>query len=88
MALLPALGFDYAPGDCIARLAAAGLEPLDELVLAYSVEGFGMTRGTLRSGLEMMKGGDVVYEQEEWRRRRAASSRRASSSRRRSAASR
>ena len=67
VALLPALGFDYAPGDCIARLAAAGLEPLDELVLAYSVEGFGMTRGTLRSGLEMMKGGDVVYEQEEWR---------------------
>ena len=66
VALLPALGFDYAPGDCIARLAAAGLEPLDELVLAYSVEGFGMTRGTLRSGLEMMKGGDVVYEAGGW----------------------
>ena len=63
MALLPALGFDYAPGDCIARLAPAGLEPLDELVLAYAVEGFGMTRGTLRSAIEMMKGGDVVYEQ-------------------------
>ena len=68
VALVPALGFDYALGDCIARLAAAGLEPLDELVLAYAVEGFGMTRGTLRSGLEMMKGGDVVYEDEQWRR--------------------
>jgi short subunit dehydrogenase-like uncharacterized protein len=67
VALLPALGFDYAPGDCIARLAAAGLEPLDELVLAYAVEGFGMSRGTLRSGLEIMKGGDVVYEDEGWR---------------------
>jgi short subunit dehydrogenase-like uncharacterized protein len=67
VALLPALGFDYAFGDCIARLAATGLEPLDELTLAYCVEGFGMSRGTLRSGLEMMKGGDVVYEDERWR---------------------
>ncbi len=67
VALLPALGFDYAFGDCIARLAARDLEPLDELTLAYAVEGFGMTRGTLRSGLEMMKGGDVVYEDEQWK---------------------
>jgi short subunit dehydrogenase-like uncharacterized protein len=67
VALLPALGFDYAPGDCIAKLAAAGLEPLDELTLAYAVEGFGMSRGTLKSGLEIMKGGDVVYEDERWR---------------------
>jgi short subunit dehydrogenase-like uncharacterized protein len=66
VALMPGLGFDYAFGDCIARLAATGLEPLDGLTLAYSVEGFGMTRGTLRSGLEMMKGGDVVYEDERW----------------------
>ena len=68
VALLPALGFDYAPGDCISRLAAGGIEPLDELVLAYAVEGFGLSRGTLRSALEMMKGGDVVYEDERWRR--------------------
>jgi short subunit dehydrogenase-like uncharacterized protein len=67
VALVPALGFDYAFGDCIARLAASDLEPLDELTVAYSVEGFGMTRGTLRSGLEMMKGGDVVYEDEQWK---------------------
>lgn len=67
VALLPALGFDYAPGDCIASLAAGGHEPLDELVLAYDVEGFGMSRGTLRSALVAMKGGDVVYEDEQWR---------------------
>jgi short subunit dehydrogenase-like uncharacterized protein len=66
VALVPALGFDYAPGDCIASLAARGLEPLDEIVLAYSMEGFGMTRGTLRSALEMMKGGDLVYEDGRW----------------------
>ena len=67
VALVPALGFDYAPGDCIARLVSRGHEPLDELVLAYSVRGFGMSRGTMRSGLEIVKGGDVVYEDGEWR---------------------
>jgi short subunit dehydrogenase-like uncharacterized protein len=67
VALVPALGFDYAPGDCIARLAARGHEPLEELVLAYAVRGFGMSRGTMRSGLEIMKGGDVVYEDGDWR---------------------
>jgi len=66
VALVPAMGFDYAPGDCIARLAANDLEPLERLTLAYSVKGFGMSRGTMRSGLEMMKGGDVVYEDRDW----------------------
>ncbi len=67
VALVPALGFDYAPGDCLAHLTARGHEPLDELVVAYAIRGFGMTRGTLRSGLEMMKGGDVIYEDGDWR---------------------
>jgi short subunit dehydrogenase-like uncharacterized protein len=65
--LVPALGFDYSPGDCIARLTARGREPLEELVLAYAVEGLGMTRGTMRSGLEIVKGGDFVYEDGNWR---------------------
>jgi short subunit dehydrogenase-like uncharacterized protein len=67
VAQIPALGFDYLPGDLIARIAADGREPLDELVLAYAVKGFGMTRGTMRSALEMMKGGDLVYEDGDWR---------------------
>jgi short subunit dehydrogenase-like uncharacterized protein len=67
VALVPAIGFDYLPGDCIARLAAEGHEPLEELVIAYHVEGFGMSRGTLRSALEMMPGGDVVYDDGDWR---------------------
>jgi short subunit dehydrogenase-like uncharacterized protein len=54
IALIPACGFDYVPGDCIAKIAAAGFEPLDEIVLGYSVQGFGMSRGTLKSALEMM----------------------------------
>ena len=67
VALVPAIGFDYLPGDFIARIAAEGHEPLEELVIAYDVTGFGMSRGTLRSALEMMKGGDVVYEAGDWR---------------------
>jgi short subunit dehydrogenase-like uncharacterized protein len=67
VALVPALGFDYAPGDCIARRTASGHEPLEELVMAYAVKGFGMSRGTMRSGLEIVKGGDVVYEDGDWR---------------------
>jgi short subunit dehydrogenase-like uncharacterized protein len=67
VALVPALGFDYAPGDCIAGLAARGHEPLEEVVLAYAVRGFGMSRGTMRSALEIAKGGDVVYTDGDWR---------------------
>jgi short subunit dehydrogenase-like uncharacterized protein len=67
VALVPALGFDYVPGDCIARLAAEGHEPLDELVVAYAVSGFGASIGTLRSTLEILKGGDVVYSDGGWR---------------------
>ena len=29
LALVPACGFDYVPGDCIARLVARGHEPLE-----------------------------------------------------------
>jgi short subunit dehydrogenase-like uncharacterized protein len=67
VALVPAVGFDYLPGDCIARLAAEGHEPLEELVVAYNVDGFGMSRGTLRSALEAMQGGGVVYDDGDWR---------------------
>ena len=66
VALVSGLGFDYAPGDCLARLAAQGLKPLEEMVLAYDVDGFGMSRGTLRSALEAMKGGDVIYRDGRW----------------------
>ena len=49
VALVTAMGFDYAPGDMIAALTAEGMEPLDEIVLAYAVRGFGATRGTALS---------------------------------------
>jgi len=51
VAVVPAMGFDYVPGDLISNLTARGHEPLRELVVAYAVAGFGVTRGTLRSAL-------------------------------------
>ena len=67
VALVPALGFDYAPGDCLARLTARGREPLAEMVLAYAVEGFGASRGTMRSTLAIMGGSQTVYDDGGWR---------------------
>ena len=66
-AVIPAVGFDYLPGDLIASLAARGHEPLDELTMAYAVAGFGMSRGTLRSGLEMLSTEDIEYVEGDWR---------------------
>jgi short subunit dehydrogenase-like uncharacterized protein len=62
VALLPAMGFDYAPGDMLAAVTAASIGPLDEVVVAYAVSGFDPSRGTLRSVLGALAGGDV-----EWR---------------------
>jgi short subunit dehydrogenase-like uncharacterized protein len=62
VALVTAMGFDYAPGDMLAALTAEAMGPLDEIVLAYAVRAFSATRGTLLSSLGIMAGGDV-----EWR---------------------
>jgi short subunit dehydrogenase-like uncharacterized protein len=47
--LLTCFGFDYVPGDLAARLAAVGLEPVDEIVVAYSVQGMSTSSGTRRT---------------------------------------
>lgn len=65
--LVPGMGFDYAPGDLIAALTAEGMGPLEEIVIAYSVHGFAPTHGTALSGLEIMRGGDVVWRDGGWR---------------------
>ena len=60
-AVIPAMGFDYVPGDMIASLTATGLGRLDTVRLAYATS-FQMTRGTMLSALEMIKGGDVRWK--------------------------
>jgi short subunit dehydrogenase-like uncharacterized protein len=66
VAVVPAMGFDYVPGDLLCRVVARDHEPLEELDLAYALSGFEATRGTLRSALEGMAGGDVVWEDGAW----------------------
>lgn len=61
VAVVPAVGFDYLPGDLISALVSRGVEPLEELVLAYAARGFAATRGTLHSGLEMLRSGGLEY---------------------------
>ena len=61
------MGFDYLPGDMLAALTADGLDAIDEMTIAYSVRGFGATRGTALSALEMIKGGDVEWRDGELR---------------------
>ncbi len=54
IAILPCFGFDYVPGDVAARLAAEELEPLDEIVVAYSASAAVTSRGTRRTVGEIM----------------------------------
>jgi short subunit dehydrogenase-like uncharacterized protein len=61
VAAVPAMGFDYVPGDMIAALTAGDLDPVDSVSLAYRAK-MQPTHGTMLSALEMIKGGDL-----EWR---------------------
>jgi short subunit dehydrogenase-like uncharacterized protein len=65
-ALVSGMGFDYLPGDLIAAITADGMGPLEEIVVAYCVHGFAPTHGTALSGLEIMRGGDVVWSDGGW----------------------
>lgn len=60
-AVIPAMGFDYVPGDMIAALTALGMGDLDTIRLSYAAT-MQPTRGTMLSALDMMKGSDF-----EWR---------------------
>src|SRR5438067_2447090 len=40
VAVMPAMGFDYVPGDMIASITAEGMGEVDEMSLHYSWQGF------------------------------------------------
>lgn len=63
IALLTSFGFDYVPGDLAARLAAEGLEPLDEVAVAYAVSSVASSRGTRRTIGHVLAQQQVAYEQ-------------------------
>jgi len=66
VAVIPAMGFDYAPGDMIASLTAEGMGELDELSVNYCWQGFKPSRGTAHTTLEIISGGDLEWRNMEW----------------------
>jgi short subunit dehydrogenase-like uncharacterized protein len=60
--VLTSFGFDYVPGDLAARLAAEGLEPLDEVIAAYSVSSMASSAGTRTTVGQVMQQPQVAWE--------------------------
>jgi short subunit dehydrogenase-like uncharacterized protein len=73
--VLPAMTDDGLPGDLVAHLAAALVEPVEEVVVAHRLVSGGPSRGTLRSvlaNLEAFRDGGVSYADGRWRTAAAA----------------
>jgi short subunit dehydrogenase-like uncharacterized protein len=66
VAVIPAMGFDYVPGDMIAALTAEGMDELDELSVNYAWLNLTPSRGTARTTLEMISGKDLEWRNMEW----------------------
>jgi short subunit dehydrogenase-like uncharacterized protein len=66
VAVIPAMGFDYVPGDMLASLTARGMGELDEIALSSAWRGFQPSHGTARSVLEILSGEDVEWKNLNW----------------------
>jgi short subunit dehydrogenase-like uncharacterized protein len=66
VAAVPGMAFSHTPGDLLAHLVGRAVAPAKTIMIAYHVEGFDMTRGTMHSSLEQMNGLDVAYEDGAW----------------------
>jgi short subunit dehydrogenase-like uncharacterized protein len=66
VAVVPAMGFDYVPGDMIAALTADGMGELDELDMFYCWRDFTPSQGTARTTLEIIAGNDIEWRNMEW----------------------
>jgi short subunit dehydrogenase-like uncharacterized protein len=60
--VLTSFGFDYVPGDLAGRLAADGLEPLDEVIAAYAVSSMAASAGTRTTVGHVMAQPQVAWE--------------------------
>lgn len=54
VALLPGVGFDVVPSDCLAARLAAALPDATELILAFASDRGGASRGTLKTMIESL----------------------------------
>jgi short subunit dehydrogenase-like uncharacterized protein len=66
IAVIPAMGFDYVPGDMLASLTAAGMGEVDELSMHYCWQDFQPSQGTARTTLEIISGDDLEWRNMEW----------------------
>jgi short subunit dehydrogenase-like uncharacterized protein len=66
VAVIPAMGFDFVPGDMIAALTAQGMGEVDEVTLAYAWEDFEPSRGTMQTTLEVLSGEAVEWRKLQW----------------------
>ena len=65
--IAPAMGFDYALGDCLAVLTARGHEPARDVTVAYAITGSGVSAASAEHASTTAGGGEVVYRHGEWR---------------------
>ena len=66
VAVIPAMGFDYVPGDMLASLTAQGMGEVDDVTLAYGWFDFEPTRGTAMTTLEILSGQAVEWRKLQW----------------------
>jgi short subunit dehydrogenase-like uncharacterized protein len=66
VAVIPAMGFDFVPGDMLASLTARGMGELDRISIAYAWVGVQVTQGTARSALEILSGEDLEWTNLRW----------------------
>jgi short subunit dehydrogenase-like uncharacterized protein len=66
--VIPAMGFDYVPGDMIASLTAEGMGELEEVSLHYCWQGFMPSQGTARTTLEIISDPGVEWRDGIWQR--------------------
>ena len=67
IAVVPATGLNFLPGDLACALAARDLGPLRALDVAYAIDRFRMGRGTLRSALAGARQRPLIYRDGDWR---------------------
>jgi short subunit dehydrogenase-like uncharacterized protein len=60
VSLLPGVGFDVVPSDCLAARLAAALPDATELVLAFDTAGGSVSRGTLKTMIESLPAAGAV----------------------------
>ena len=60
VALLPGVGFDVVPSDCLATRLSAALPDATELALAFDTAGGSVSRGTMKTMIESLPGAGAV----------------------------